>query len=32
MKKESLSIVYQDGEAKDEEFFICFLRLKLSEV
>ena len=24
MKKESLSIVYQDGEAKDEEFFICF--------
>ena len=32
MKKESLSIVYQDREAKDEKFFICFFRLKLSEV
>ena len=28
MKRESLFIVYQDGEAKDEQFFIWFFRLK----
>ena len=33
MKRKSLFIVYQNGEAKDEQFLsVFFFRLKLSEV